>query len=210
MPQRYQGSPKSCQCVSDKYSPRERFYSRSLWSFWGGRFKHGSMSKTRAELRIFWRPGRNALIRFRGVVKGGPKEERTYKCAKKLWKSGGYLFQSEQVTKQHVILNALNNFPRHADGRLFYFISFALKKTNKKKHCRYANTSKKNVTNIRAGTPQQVKPITADPATKQQGKQTHITFFQTFRDYESFRNITYISWLIYLPGIMKTGLGNIL
>ena len=64
MPQRYQGSPKSCQCVSDKYSPRERFNSRSLWSFWGGRFKHGSMSKTRAELRIFWRPGRNALIRF--------------------------------------------------------------------------------------------------------------------------------------------------
>ena len=45
---------------------------------------------------------------------------------------------------------------------LFYFISFALKK-QKKKHCRYANTSNKNVTNIRAGAPQQLKPITADP-----------------------------------------------
>ena len=74
--------------------------------------------KHRAELGIFWRPGRNALIRFTGVAKGGLKEERTYKCAKKLWKSGGYLFQSEQVTKQHVILHALNNFLRHADGRL--------------------------------------------------------------------------------------------
>ena len=40
--------------------------------------------KHRAELGIFWRPGRNALIRFTGVAKGGLKEERTYKCAKKL------------------------------------------------------------------------------------------------------------------------------
>ena len=40
--------------------------------------------KHRAELGIFWRPGRNALIRFTGVAKGGRKEERTYKCAKKL------------------------------------------------------------------------------------------------------------------------------
>ena len=35
--------------------------------------------------------------------------------------------------------------------------------TNKKKHCRHANTSNKNVTNIRAGAPQKLKPITADP-----------------------------------------------
>ena len=40
-----------------------------------------------------------------GVAKGGPKKERTtYKCAKKLWKSGEYLFQSEEVTEQHMIL----------------------------------------------------------------------------------------------------------
>ena len=46
---------------------------------------------------------------------------------------------------------------------LFYYISFALKKQTKKKHFRHANTTNKNVTNIRAGAPQQLKPITADP-----------------------------------------------
>ena len=60
----------------------------------------------------------NALIRFTEVAKGGRKEERSYKCSKKLWKSEGYLFQSEQVTKQHVILLTLNNFLSHADGSL--------------------------------------------------------------------------------------------
>ena len=45
---------------------------------------------------------------------------------------------------------------------LFYFISFALKNTKKKKHWRYANTSNKNEQytnnnlNIWAGTPQQL------------------------------------------------------
>ena len=56
----------------------------------------------------------------------------------------------------------------------FNFISFALKNTKKKKHCRYANTSNNNVTihytdnnlNIWAGTPQQLNPITADPKNK--------------------------------------------
>ena len=60
----------------------------------------------------------NALIRFTEVAKGGRKEERSYKCSKKLWKSEGYLFRSEQVTKQHVILLTLNNFLSHADGSL--------------------------------------------------------------------------------------------
>ena len=119
MPQRYQGSSKGSQCVSDKYSWREIFNSRSLWSFWGGRFKHGSMSKTPSwtwDFLATWKKMHSSASR--GSQKGGPKEGRTHKRTKKLWKRGGYLFQSEQVTKQHVILHALDNFLRHADGRL--------------------------------------------------------------------------------------------
>ena len=39
--------------------------------------------KHRAELGIFGDLEENALIRSTGVAMGGPKEERTYKCAKK-------------------------------------------------------------------------------------------------------------------------------
>ena len=40
--------------------------------------------KHRAELGIFWRPGRKCTHPLHGVGKGDPKKERTYKCAKKL------------------------------------------------------------------------------------------------------------------------------
>ena len=40
--------------------------------------------KPELNLGFFGDQEENALILFMGVVKGGPKEERTYKCAKKL------------------------------------------------------------------------------------------------------------------------------
>jgi len=118
MPQRYQCSSKCSQCVSDKYSCRERLILACSGHFEDEGLNMAVCPKHRAELGIFGDLEENAPIRFTEVAKGGPKEGRTHKCAKKLWKSGGYLFQSEQVTKQHVILHALNNFLRHADGRL--------------------------------------------------------------------------------------------
>ena len=40
--------------------------------------------KPELNLEFFGDLEENALLRFTGVAKGGPKEERTYKCAKKL------------------------------------------------------------------------------------------------------------------------------
>ena len=54
-----------------------------------GHFKEEGLNMTvcpkqRAEQRIFGDLEENAIVRFTGVAKGGKKEERTYKCAKKL------------------------------------------------------------------------------------------------------------------------------
>ena len=118
MPQIYQGSSKSGQSVSTSI-----LTEKDLTLAHSGHFEEEGLNmvvcpKPELNLGFFGDLEENAFIRFTWVVKGGPKEERTYKCAKKLWKGGGYSFQLEQVTKQHVILNALNNFLRHADGRL--------------------------------------------------------------------------------------------
>ena len=118
MPQIYQGSSKSGQSVSTSI-----LTEKDLTLAHSGHFEEEGLNmvvcpKPELNLGFFGDLEENAFIRLTWVLKGGPKEERTYKCAKKLWKSGGYLFQLEQVTKQHVILNALNNFLRHADGRL--------------------------------------------------------------------------------------------
>ena len=72
-----------------------------------------------------------------------------------------------QVASQ-LISNSVSHFVGYAQLLFYfilfyYFISFALKNTKKKKH-----TCIDMQTNIRAGTPQQLKLITADPLSSRQ------------------------------------------
>ena len=73
MPQRYQGSPKSCQCVSGKYSHRERLTLALSGHFEEEGLNMAVCPKPELNLGFFGDLEENALIRFTGVAKGGPK-----------------------------------------------------------------------------------------------------------------------------------------